>query len=277
MNTSITLVKIFFSQMIRSKALWLMTAVIISMILLNLYYQSQFSEWIDGGMTYDMATQKASNKLNAIAEELRYYSVLFVIIVSALIAPVSRKNGTTQFVLSMQVSRLRLALSQYIALSLFITAAVLITHIGFSIAGLRLGNMGLPELLIGWLSLLIPLLIIAAVSFSISTAFSSIAVYIVLLGVPFLILPLLESLIRWKGEWVPVPMARLIDNLNFLFPNPDFLMFWPYLSSRLMTTDPPYSIWIWSVMNFILSAVFWIALSYYVYRGYNIGSRQVLK
>jgi ABC-type transport system involved in multi-copper enzyme maturation permease subunit len=263
--------------MIRSKALWIICAVVISMLLLNFYFQSQMNEWLEGGMTYDMATQRASSNLNSMAKQVRTYSVLLVIIVSALIAPASRKNGTTQFVLSMQVTRLRLSIAQYAALAVFITSAVMITHLGFSIAGLYIGSMGLLEVLIGWISLLLPLLVIAAISFSLSTAFSSIAVYITLFGIPFLILPLIDTLMNWKGKWLPVSVARLFDNIGFLFPNPEFLMFWPHLSSGHMVTDPPFPIYMWSILNFVFATAFWISISYYFFANYNIGSRQPLK
>lgn len=235
------------------------------------------NEWLEGGMTYDMATQRASSNLNSMAEQVRTYSVLLVIIISALIAPASRKNGTTQFVLSMQVTRLRLSIAQYTALAVFITSAVMITHLGFSFVGLYIGSMGLLEVLIGWISLLLPLLVIAAISYSLSTAFSSIAVYITLLGIPFLILPLIDTLMNWRGKWIPVSVARLFDNIGFLFPNPEFLMFWPHLSPGHMVTDPPFPIYMWCILNFVFTAAFWISISYYFFANYNIGSRQPLK
>lgn len=277
MHSFFSLVKIFLSQLIRSKVLWMICAVITAMVLLNIYYQSQIGEWLEGGMTYDMATRKAANRLNSLAEQVKSYSVLLVILVSALVAPASRKNGTTQFVLSLQVSRLKLFIAQYAALAIFITSAVLITHIGFGIVGFYIGSIGILELFAGWISLLIPLLVIAAVSFSLSTAFSAIAVYIALFGFPFLLLPLFDTLMHWKGKLIPVQIARFIDNFGFIFPDPEFLMFWPRLSPKFITTDPPFPIYTWSILNFIFSAAFWILLSYYFYSNYNIGSRQALK
>ncbi len=277
MDSFFSLVRIFFSLMIRSKAVWVICAVVIAMILLNFYFQSQMNEWLEGGMTYDMATRRASNSLSSMAAQVRSYSILLVIIVSALIAPASRKNGTTQFVLSMQVTRLKLSIAQYAALTVFITAAVMITHLGFSIVGLYIGSMGLFEVLIGWISLLVPLLIVAAISFSLSTAFSSIVVYITLFGIPSLLLPLLDTFMQWKGKWIPVPVARLFDNFGFLFPDPKFLMFWPHLSPGHMVVDPPFPIYMWSILNLVFAAAFWIFISYYFFANYNIGSRQPLK
>ena len=277
MNSFLSLVKIFLHQLIRSKVLWVICAVILAMVLLNVYYQSQIGEWLEGGMTYDMATRKASSRLNSLAEQVKSYSVLLVILVSALVAPTSRKNGTAQFVLSLQVCRLKLFMAQYTALSILITTAVLITHLGFSFVGYYLGSIGIPEVFAGWISFLIPLLAVAAVSFSLSTAFSSIAVFITLYGFPFLLLPLFDTLMQWKGKYIPVQVARFVDNLGFLFPNPDFLMFWPRLSPKFSVSAPPFPVYTWSILNFLFAAAFWILFSYYFYVNYNIGSRQALK
>ena len=230
MHSFAALVKIFLHQLIRSKALWLICGVLLVMILLNFYYQSRIDEWLEGGMTYDMATRKASGKLKELSDEIRTNAILFVIAISALVAPASRKNGSTQFVLSTQVSRLRLALAQYTALAILISATVLITHVGFSVSALKVGYMRIPELLLGWIPLLLPLLSVAAVSFSLSLAFSTIVTYLILFGVPKIVLPLIGSLMHWQGQWIPVPLARCVDNLGLLFPDVAFLVFWPFLS-----------------------------------------------
>jgi ABC-type transport system involved in multi-copper enzyme maturation permease subunit len=272
-----TLVKLFLQQMIRSKALWLISGLLLAMILLINYYQSQFREFLGNGMTYEIATQKVIGNLKNIVLQIKSYGVVFIIIISALVAPASRKNGTTQFVLSMQITRFELASAQFSALALFVCAAVLIIHVGFSIAALRVEFIGISEVALGWITLLLPLLLAAAVSFSLSLTLSSIAVYLILFGGPLLFLPLLDTVMTWKGHWVPVPMARLFDNIGLLFPNPEFLIFWPFLSPNLTVTDPPFPIWTWSIANFGLTVMFWILLSYYYYKNFNIGSRQALK
>lgn len=277
MHRVVPLVKIFLQQMIRSKALWIMSGILALMILLNFYYQNQMREWLQEGMTYDMATQKAASNLKQLANDICEFSILFILIISALVAPASRKNGTAQFVLGMQISRFQLALSQFWALSVFIAAAVIIIHLGFGIAALHVNYIGLAELLFGWLPFLLILLITSAAVFSLSLSFSSIMVYIIIYGVPYVLLSLLEALIQWKGQWVPVAIARLIDNIGLLFPDLRMLIFWPHLFPETAVTDPPYPIWHWPILNFLFAAGFWIALGYYFYRNYNIGSRQSLK
>ncbi|MFZ2632769.1 MAG: hypothetical protein WA081_10835 [Desulfosalsimonadaceae bacterium] len=273
MKPFFTLIDIFIRQMIRSKALWVMTGMMALMILINFYFQSQFDDWMKGGMTYDMATRKATGALTSMAQEIRTYASIFIIIIAAVIAPESRKNGTTQFVLSLQVSRLKLAAAQFIALTLFIVAAVLVIHSGFSVFALKMGFIGIPEVLLSWILLLIPLLLAAAVSFSLSLTFSTAVVYILVFAVPLILIELLDTLIRWKGQWIPVPVAHIVDNLNFLFIHPESIIFWPFLSPNLSVSDAPYPVWHWFLLNNFFAAGFWVMIGYLFYRNYNIGSR----
>ncbi len=271
------LVKIFFKQLIRSKALWIISGLLLVMVLLIFFYESNMQEWLGSGMTYDMATGKASNQLKNLSNSIVSYSILFIIIISALIAPGSRKNGTTQFVLCMQVSRLKLALAQFSALSIFVCIATLIIHIGFAITAIKVSLIGFPELFLAWIPFLATLLVASAISFSLSTGFSTIATYIILFGIPKILLPLIQELMVWKGQWIPVPVARLFDNLAMLFPDPKNIIFWPFLSPQMDIISPPYPLWTWCLLNYSFGALFWILVGFYCYSGNNIGSRQVLK
>ena len=96
---------------------------------------------IGRGVSFDIVTKQAASALQAFAGQIRSYSVFLILIVSALVAPASRKDGTTQFVLTLSVNRLRLALSQYTALSVLVLATVIIVHIGYVIAARKLGIM----------------------------------------------------------------------------------------------------------------------------------------
>ncbi len=277
MKPFFSLVDIFMRQLIRSKALWVITGILALMLLYNLYYQSMFSDWLDDGITYDMATRKAFDSLRSLAGQIRTYAVFFTVVIAAVVAPESRKNGTTQFVLSMQVSRRRLALAQFTALGLFLLAAVLIVHLGFSIFAMHVGFMTLIDLVFSWILLFLPLLLAAAVSFSLSLTFSTVVVYLIVFGIPFVLLDLLEALIAWQGSWIPVPVARVVDNLAYLMPDTESIIFWPFLSPRLSVADPPFPVWTWSLLNFCFSVCFWVLLGLMLYRNYNIGSRQALK
>lgn len=278
MNSFRTLVKLFLLQMRQSKALWIICGIMIVTILFYVYTQSQVKAWMDNGLSYDMATRQASGKLNELATGIKNYTVVFVFVISALVAPTSRKNGTSQFVLSFQVSRMTLALAQFLALAIFILAAVLIIHLGFGIMAFRLGHIGLMDLLFGWITLLVPALTVAAASFSLSLSLSPITVYLILLGIPSLVISLAESFFTSAmGGWVPVFLARLVDNIALLFPNPGSLMFWPYLGPDVTVSAPPFPVWSWSFYNILFATIFWVSLGYYFYRSLNIGSRQVLK
>ena len=277
MRPFFSLVNIFVRQMLRSKALWIIIAIFAIMALEYFSNQSRFNRMIDEGVSYDMATQQASGRLNRSAGQIRDFSTVFVILISALLAPASRKNGTTQFVLSMQVSRLRLGIAQFVALSLFIIVAVFIIHIGFCIFAVSVGYIDLWEFFLSWVFLLVPLLLTAAVSFSLSLAFSSIIVYLIIFGIPSVLLDLLSSLIMRNDKEAPLFIVQMIDNIYLLFPNPQSLVFWPFMGPNVSVTDPPYPVWTWTILNSILVVCFWLSLAYAFYRNYNIGSRRPLK
>jgi hypothetical protein len=233
---------------------------------------------MDDGLTYDMATRQVSDRLKSLFSSIRVYTGIFVFIVSALVAPGSRKNGTTQFVLSFQISRTKLALAQFTALCLFITAAVLILHLGLGIMAFHLKTIGMKDLLFGWVTFLVPVLMVAASGFSLSLSLSPITVYLILGGIPVFVLSLTESLFSGKlAAWIPVPVARLVDNVALLFPNPGSFLYWPRLTAGLSVTAPPYPLWSWALLNFLFATVFWVGLGYTLYLSHNIGSRQVMK
>ena len=277
MRPFLSLVNIIVRQMLRSKALWIIIGIFAIMAMVYFYNQSQFNRLLDEGISYDMATQQASGMLDRLARQIRGFSMIFVILISALVAPESRKNGTTQFVLSMQVSRLRLGIAQFIALSLFIAAAVFIIHIGFSIFAIQVDYFSLWEFFFSWFFLLVPLLLTAAVSFTLSLAFSSIIVYLIIFGIPSVLLNILNELIGWKDKEAPLFLVQLIDNISLLFPEPESLIFWPFMGPDISVSGPPYPIWIWSILNAIFVVCFWLLLAYAFYRNFNIGSRRPLK
>jgi hypothetical protein len=273
-----TLTVIFLRQMKQSKALWIIFGIALFIIIYDFYSQSRIKESMAMGMSYDVATRQAVGKIREFSDELKNYMVILVFVASALVAPASRKNGTTQFVLSLHVSRMKLALAQFTALSIYVTAAVLIIHTGFGVMAIKTGFIGIPDLLFGWIPLLMTLLMVSVVSFCLSLNLSSISVYLI-----FLFIPGSLSAIRREyftttwGAATPVPIARMIDNLIFLFPSPDSFLYWPFANPGLRVLGPPYPLWFWPITSFVFITLFWVSLSYCFYRKMNIGSRQVLK
>jgi hypothetical protein len=269
--TSLTV--LFLKQLLRRKSLWIVVAVFGAMALVNYVVYKQMQDALGQGASYDLATRQATSALAGFAAQIRGFSIALVLLVSALVAPAARKDGTAQFVLCLSVDRYRLAAAQFAALSGFVVPAVLVIHGGYALAASRLGAMSSMELLTAWSALLAPLLLASLVVFSLSLSRGAIAVYGVLIGVPYLLLPLLGGAI---GEWhayLPLQTTRLVDNLSLLFPKPEDIVVWPHLGFEVHSTEPPFPRWGWELAHHGFASAFWIALGFWRYRNLDLGSR----
>jgi hypothetical protein len=265
MRRSLALVRLFWQHLIRRKSLWVVVALVGMVLLINATIQSQMKAMIEEGVRYDIATRRAAAALDRYAEQIRQGAVMLVVVVAALIAPASRKEGTTQFVLTLSVSRLKLAAAQFGALAVFVLLGTLVVHAGYHAAAYRLGILKIPEALFGWAVFLVPLLLLAAV---------------ILLGVPNLALPLLSAFV---GSWsVRVPelarylAARVIDNAGLLFPRVETLIVWPGLWFG-MPERPPYPAWGWEATHQLCVVGLWVVIGLWAYRRYDFGSRIPMK
>ena len=277
MRQYLTLLRLFWQALIRRKSLWLVMAVVGVALLINYTIQTQMRQMLDEGVRYDIATRRAVATLNQYAEHIRMGSVVLVLVIAALVAPPSRRDGTTQFVLTLSVSRLRIALAQYGALSVFLLVSVLVVHTGFMTAAHRLGVLQWSEALLAWPLLLAPLLLVATMSFSLSLTRPALLVYGILLGVPYLLLPVLEAWIgTWEATHVPLWLrtfsARAIDNLDLLFPRWSQLVVWPRLA--LPTPErPPLPAWGLETIHALSATAFWVVAGLWAYRRHDLGSR----
>jgi hypothetical protein len=152
----------------------------------------------------------------------------------------------------------------------------LVVHVGYHAAAYRLGISKIPEALLGWAVLLVPLLLLAAVSFALSLTRPALVVYAILLGVPNLALPLLSAFV---GSWsVRVPelvrflSARIIDNVGLLFPRVETLVVWPGLWFGV-PERPPYPAWGWEATHQLCVVGLWVVTGLWAYRRYDFGSR----
>lgn len=276
MRQYLTLVRLFWQQLIRRKSLWIVMAVAGVILLINAAIQSQMQSMIEQGIRYDIATRRAVAALENYADQIREGAVILVLVVAALVAPPSRKDGTTQFVLTLSVSRRRLALAQFGALALFILLGTLIVHVGYMVAAYKLGVLRASEALLAWPLFLGPLLLIGAVSFSLSLSRPALVVYGLLLGVPYMVVPLLAAFVgSWKTT-VPVVLrllaGRSIDNLGLLFPKVAPLIAWPRLV--LPTPErPPLPAWGLEAGLCLAGSALWIVSGLWAYRRYDFGSR----
>ena len=280
MQRYLSLVRLFWQHLIRRKSLWVVVALVGMVMLINATIQSQMKEMLEEGVRYDIATRRAAVALDRYAEQIRGGAVLLVVVVAALIAPASRKEGTTQFVLTLSVSRLRLAAAQFGALALFILLGTLVVHAGYTVAAYRLGILRAPQALFGWAVFMAPLLLLASASFALSLTRPALVVYAILLGVPNLALPLLSAFVaNWSvrvPELVRFLSARLIDNAGLLFPRVETLVVWPSLWFAV-PERPPYPAWGWEVLHQLAVVGLWVMVGLWAYRRYDFGSRIPLK
>jgi hypothetical protein len=280
MRRYLTLVRLFWQHLIRRKSLWVVIALVGIVLLINAVIQSQMKGMLDEGVRYDIATRRATATLEGYAEQIRQGAALLVLIVGALIAPSSRKEGTSQFALTLSVSRFRLAFAQFGALALFILLGALVVHVGYSFAAYRLGILRTADALLGWAVFLVPLLLLAVASFSLSLTRPALLVYVILLGVPYLAVPLLTAFIGSWSTRVPEALrllsSRVVDNVGLLFPDLGPLIVWPKLWFS-SPARPPYPAWGWEAFHQMAAVALWVVVGLWAYRRFDFGSRIPMK
>jgi hypothetical protein len=276
-----TLVRLFWRHLLRRKSLWVVIAIVGVVLLVNGVIQSQMKGMLENGVRYDIATRRAAAALDTYAEQIRQGAVMLVLVVAALIAPSARKDGTTQFVLTLSVSRLRLAAAQFGALALFVLLGTIVIQVGYSIAARRLGILRPAEAAFAWVFFFALLLVIAATSFALSLTRPALVVYAILLGVPYLLLPLLTTFANdWESTRVPAAVrlaaARTIENVGLLFPKLEALIVWPRLTWAA-PARPPYPSWRLEALHELVAAALWVVIGLWAYRRYDFGSRTPMK
>jgi ABC-type transport system involved in multi-copper enzyme maturation permease subunit len=277
MNLFLTLTLLFLRQLMRRKWLWSVIILFAVMMLINYIVQAELEKAVGAGLTYDVATRRAVSTLQSFEQQIRAYSVILILVVSGLVAPASRKDGTTQFVLTLSVSRYKLALSQFTALASFVLVSVLIVHAGHAMAALKLGAITLGEIAFSWVFLLIPLMVYSAVVFSYSLAYPAIVTYAVLWAIPSVLLPLVGAGIKEFGNHIPTVMVRFVDNLELFFPDIESLILWPRLSFGVVQKEPPFATWTWQIVHTLLAYSLWILVGSWFYRNFDFGSRTPAK
>ncbi|HEX4621416.1 MAG TPA: ABC transporter permease subunit, partial [Myxococcaceae bacterium] len=153
-----SLVWLYLRDLARRKLFWGLFLLMAAVIAYNVLQTRMMEEALGQGESWDIVTRQASSQLERLMTWLRPYLGVMVMLLAAQVAPESRKNGTTQFVLSQGVKRRVLAAAQFVALGSVLTVAVLILQVGFGVAGAKTGFMKAPELAFSWLTLLLPTL-----------------------------------------------------------------------------------------------------------------------
>lgn len=278
MRQFLSLVGLFLQQFIRRKSLWVLLAIAAGAVLLNFRIASEMNQMLGQGVRYDIVTHKAAGLLDSWLAEVRGILLTAALIVGAMVAPASRRDGTTQFLLMLSVGRLRLALAQFAALAACITIATLLVHAGYQYAAVRVGIFQPAEAWLAWLPLLVILLALAATSFALSLTRSFVVVYGLLRGIPDLLLPLLQAMVALasRQEYLPdgvlTPMAHALENAAQLFPRLDELVAWPHLFVPV-AERPPFPALGVEAIHSLAAVALWIVLGLWAYRRYDFGSR----
>jgi len=270
-----SLVSVFLRDLARRKMVWILLLVTLGGIALNYGTTHVIEAAVGQGESWDVATKRAASQLDQTAGMLRGWLGFVVILLAAQVAPESRRNGTTQFMLSLGVRRTTLALAQFTALGLFITGAAFIAHAAFAVAGLHTGAVTGREVEIAWVGLLVPLLAVAAAAFSLSLTASAIETYIVFLGVPALTRSI-PSIAHGFPHGFPRALARGMDNLGLFFPDLDAVISWPHLSYGA-ASGAPHAEWHWYVAQLVAIVTFWTVLGVWLQRHHDFGSRTAVK
>jgi len=269
------LVAMFLRDLVRRRLFWALVILTVAILGINYWTTRIMEDAMGTGETWDMATRRAASRLDSLASWLRGWIAFVVILLSAQVAPEARKNGTTQFVLSVGVRREVLAGAQLVALFILVGGALAILHAGFSVAGLKTGYLAPSDVALGWISLVLPMLALAASVFALSLTASAIETYLAFIGVPLLVRTLPAQANGFPRVF-PRALVHGIENLGLLFPDPDVLMTWP-LASFGTGAGAPRPDLAWPVLHFAAVVAFWVTLGLWLQGRHDFGSRTALK
>lgn len=272
MNSLRRLVELFLRDMLHRRYIFLL---IVPTVLFGLYLVVYFLA-MNQQEQEALGTQEMCEGLNYLADQTRQIIMLLAMVAAASVAPASRKNGTLQFVLSLGASRLKMALAQFLALTVFLFSFVLVLQVCFYIAGFGAGCLTLFELLTGWTLLWLPIVIGGLAVFSLSltrNAMESLGIY---LGIHYLLLAL-HAIGYYTKDRFPAWLMTLTENALLLFPNYHDFIFWPHFPGhdalRARLGEHPALIGV----HLVLAAAFWIVLGLYLYHRGNFGTRTETK
>lgn len=274
MNDFFPLVGLFLKDLVRRKSLWIIVAIVCGIVLISFLVNKTMEDLVASGVRYDVATRRAIGQLDVFVSTVRSWVVVSVVLVAALVAPESRRNGTTQFVLTMQVSRIRLACAQFCALCVFVTAGVVLVHAGYCITAWRFEHLDVAEAALSWVYLWVPCIAVAAAVFAVSLVSSVIETYVVFLGLPLV----LDAVLAFTGSArnaILTPVAIFAENARLLFPDFAELIFWPQVT--MVTERPPHPEWSWWALSGAFAVLFWLILGWYRYANHEFGSRTAIK
>jgi len=276
MKAYLALTVLFLRDLVRRRMLWFLVVVGAGTLAFNYFLAREVGSLVEAGRSYDLAVSQASAVFHQFTRTLLPKIMLVAAALAVMVAPESRRNGTTQFVLSVPLRRRSLALSQFSAIAVFVILSVLIAHVGIAFGGWRIGAVSGEQAALSWLGLLVPVLAVVAVVFALSLVFSVPATLLVFAGVP-LLLGVLKSGIQQTGLLKFPLVVRILEQATFLFPRPENLVVWPRMPTEMFHLGPPVPDWRLLAAHEICALLFWFVLGAWLYRRHNFGSRTALK
>lgn len=253
-----------------------MVALLLGAIAIQYGAVAAFGDSLARGESWDVASRQARSRIDEIASSTRSVLAFVVVLLSAQLAPETRRNGTLQFVLSLGIGRGKAALAQLGALFAFLTVAVLLLHGGFVVAGVRTGALAGAEIAIAWIYLLLPVLALATAVFAISLTASAVETCLLFVGVPFVVRTIPQSLMRGYPRGTPRVAVHVIDNVGLFFPSAEDLVVWPHLSYTpepgAIAPEPRYL-----AVHLAVAVAFWVTLGVWRFLRHDLGSRTALK
>jgi hypothetical protein len=269
------LVAMFLRDLLRRRLFWALVILTVAILGINYWTAHVMEDAMGTGETFDIASRRAASRLQGLSSFLRGWIPFVVTLLSAQVAPEARKNGTTQFVLSVGVRREVLAGAQLAALFILIGSALGILHVGFAAAGLKTGYLGPRDVVLGWISLVVPMLALATSVFALSLTASAIETYLAFIGVPLLVRTL-PAQVHGFPRTFPRALVHAIENISLLFPEPETLVTWPLASFGASTGEPRPHVF-WPAAHLVAIVAFWLTLGLWLQRRHDFGSRTALK
>ncbi|MBX3189666.1 MAG: hypothetical protein KF819_21760 [Labilithrix sp.] len=269
------LLSLFLRDLVRRRMLWAIVLVTLAVLALNYGIRRTMESALGEGASWDMATRRATSNLEQLAAQARRWLPVSTVLLAAVVAPESRRNGTTQFALSCGVRREAIAAAQFLAFAIIDGLVVAIVHVGFAIPGITTGAISASEVALAWVGLLVPILALGAAVFAFSLTATAFETYLLFLGVPFAV-QTIPALIRGLPRWLPRPVVTGIDNVSLLFPEIDAIIPWPHLSYGRLD-GLPHPQWQWPVAHQCAVIAFWLVLGLWRYRRHDFGSRTAVK
>src|SRR5262245_9475141 len=255
--------------------LWILLVVLGGALAFN-YYAIDRTVALDvRGASEEEARSVLQAAFDELADGFRSLLVPFVTLISVLVAPEARRNGTTQFLLSVPISRSQVAVGQFAALSGLLVAALLIAHLGMAYPGWRFGAVRGLEMALSWVPVLAVALAQALAVFLLSSTCSTVITLVIVLIAPWLFRLATETLLSLGNEGLTLPI-RVCEHALFLFPQLDQLVIWPRLWPTLGGVDVPSASLALIALHEVCSIGFWSLLGVLLYRRFNFGSRTLL-